>query len=227
MGVCVSQSSQQLPLPSLSSSQPNDQQSNTPSTRVLFSLNNSNPNPSIPNMSATVASVPITIAGEFKANSTGHVHNHTHNHDTNGTKYNAIAAMNASDPLQHYSYVPQAPLGEHDVEIKVAACGMCYTYIMSIPISIQSYVNDDNGAIGVCHSDIHQVKKFARSYPFVAGHEVIGEVIAKGSAVTLLEIGQRVGIGCQTNSCGTCRECTRGMSMSTLTNPLTLTRGYL
>lgn len=56
--------------------------------------------------------------------------------------------------------------------------------------------------IGVCHSDIHQVKKFARSYPFVAGHEVIGEVIAIGSSVTMLTIGQRVGIGCQTNSCG-------------------------
>ncbi len=39
---------------------------------------------------------------------------------------------------------------------------------------------------GVCHSDLHQVKNDWGNtlYPCVPGHEIIGKVVAVGSAVT-------------------------------------------
>jgi uncharacterized zinc-type alcohol dehydrogenase-like protein len=48
-------------------------------------------------------------------------------------------------------------------------------------------------------------------YPFIPGHEVIGTVSATGAEVRLLEVGQRVGLGWQSNSCGECEWCIRGM----------------
>ena len=41
----------------------------------------------------------------------------------------------------------------------------------------------------------------------VPGHEVIGKVVAIGSAVTTIAVGQTVGFGPQRSSCGTCTEC--------------------
>ncbi|CAG8769821.1 14540_t:CDS:2, partial [Ambispora leptoticha] len=44
----------------------------------------------------------------------------------------------------------------------------------------------------------------------IAGHEIIGKVVAKGSEVIKFNIGDRVGIGCQVSSCQKCEECTNG-----------------
>jgi len=62
---------------------------------------------------------------------------------------------------------------------------------------------------GVCHSDIHQIDNDwgMAEYPLVAGHEVVGVVIAKGANVKDLELGDRVGFGPQRTSCYNCREC--------------------
>jgi uncharacterized zinc-type alcohol dehydrogenase-like protein len=48
-------------------------------------------------------------------------------------------------------------------------------------------------------------------YPFIPGHEVVGTVSALGARVRGLEVGQRVGLGWQSNSCGICEWCIRGM----------------
>jgi uncharacterized zinc-type alcohol dehydrogenase-like protein len=48
-------------------------------------------------------------------------------------------------------------------------------------------------------------------YPFIPGHEIIGHVSALGSDVKTLTIGQRVGIGWQSNSCGLCEWCSQGL----------------
>jgi uncharacterized zinc-type alcohol dehydrogenase-like protein len=48
-------------------------------------------------------------------------------------------------------------------------------------------------------------------YPFIPGHEIIGTIKATGTEVLSLEVGQRVGLGWQSNSCGICEWCTRGM----------------
>jgi len=66
---------------------------------------------------------------------------------------------------------------------------------------------------GICHSDLHLIANDwgTSQYPFIPGHEVIGKVSAVGDEVRLLEVGQRVGLGWQSNSCGVCEWCTRGM----------------
>lgn len=62
---------------------------------------------------------------------------------------------------------------------------------------------------GVCHSDLHQVKNDWHNtlYPCVPGHEIVGKVIATGSAVTKFKVGDTVGVGCMVDSCGECQPC--------------------
>ena len=66
---------------------------------------------------------------------------------------------------------------------------------------------------GICHSDLHLISNDwgISQYPFIPGHEVVGTVTAVGSEVKSLQAGQRVGLGWQSNSCGVCEWCTRGM----------------
>jgi len=44
----------------------------------------------------------------------------------------------------------------------------------------------------------------------IPGHEVVGKVVAKGKGVSLVDIGQRVGVGPNCLSCFDCPECTKG-----------------
>jgi uncharacterized zinc-type alcohol dehydrogenase-like protein len=65
---------------------------------------------------------------------------------------------------------------------------------------------------GLCHSDLHLLdgEWQAGQFPLIPGHEIIGRVHSAGSAVTALQVGGKVGIGWQCNSCGHCDECTSG-----------------
>ena len=65
---------------------------------------------------------------------------------------------------------------------------------------------------GICHSDIHTAREEWGSviFPLVPGHEIAGIVEAVGSAVTKFAVGDRVGVGCMVNSCGTCENCAAG-----------------
>src|SRR3954453_19006620 len=64
-------------------------------------------------------------------------------------------------------------------------------------------------ASGICHSDLHARDQ---TYPFplpgVLGHEGVGVVAAIGSAVTTVEVGERVVMS--QSFCGKCRACLRG-----------------
>jgi alcohol dehydrogenase (NADP+) len=62
---------------------------------------------------------------------------------------------------------------------------------------------------GVCHSDIHQVRdEWANAiYPMVPGHEIVGKVLAVGSAVTRFKVGELAGVGVAVDSCGVCENC--------------------
>ena len=59
---------------------------------------------------------------------------------------------------------------------------------------------------GVCHSDLHSIDNDWKYsvFPLVAGHEIVGRVVAKGADVRDREIGTRVGIGPQRSVCGLC-----------------------
>lgn len=98
-----------------------------------------------------------------------------------------LAVHAAGAELLPYHYDP-GKLGSQEVEIAISHCG-------------------------ICHSDLHLISNDwgISHYPFIPGHEVIGTVAAVGAEVRGLEIGQRVGLGWQSNSCGRCEWCVRGM----------------
>jgi uncharacterized zinc-type alcohol dehydrogenase-like protein len=66
---------------------------------------------------------------------------------------------------------------------------------------------------GICHSDIHTAKQEwgEIKYPIVPGHEIAGTVAEVGSEVSKYKVGDRVGVGCMVNSCGTCANCKKGL----------------
>jgi uncharacterized zinc-type alcohol dehydrogenase-like protein len=98
-----------------------------------------------------------------------------------------VAAHAAGAELLPFHYDP-GELGPMEVEIGITHCG-------------------------ICHSDLHLIANDwgISQYPFIPGHEIVGAITASGADVKSLEVGQRVGLGWQSNSCGTCEWCTRGM----------------
>ncbi|MEM0897952.1 MAG: NAD(P)-dependent alcohol dehydrogenase [Verrucomicrobiota bacterium] len=98
----------------------------------------------------------------------------------------AFAAQDASSAFERFAYDP-GNLADDDVEIDVETCG-------------------------ICHSDLSMKQNDwgLTSYPFVGGHEVIGTISATGDQVTHLKVGQRVGLGWYSSSCGVCPSCLQG-----------------
>jgi len=98
-----------------------------------------------------------------------------------------LAAHAAGAELLPFRYTP-GDLKPLDVEVRISHCG-------------------------VCHSDLHLISNDwgISQYPFIPGHEIVGTITAIGSGVTTLAVGQRVGIGWQSNSCGQCEWCTQGL----------------
>jgi propanol-preferring alcohol dehydrogenase len=77
--------------------------------------------------------------------------------------------------------------GEHDLLIKVSACG-------------------------VCHTDLHIVEGELDlpKLPVVPGHQVVGRVEKAGPGVTRFKVGDRVGVPWLNWACGVCEYCRRG-----------------
>ena len=71
-------------------------------------------------------------------------------------------------------------------------------------------------ACGVCHSDLHIVDgdtpgfKGITKPQLIPGHEVVGTVVARGTEVRELEVGQRVGVAWLHHACGHCELCLGG-----------------
>jgi alcohol/geraniol dehydrogenase (NADP+) len=102
------------------------------------------------------------------------------------SKIKAYAALNQGQALQPYEYEP-GQLGAEQVEIKVEYCG-------------------------ICHSDLSMLDNewgFS-SYPLVAGHEIVGPVVAAGPLVKRVKVGDRVGLGWNSGSCLSCPQCLSG-----------------
>ncbi|KAK6006547.1 hypothetical protein QM012_006957 [Aureobasidium pullulans] len=76
---------------------------------------------------------------------------------------------------------------EDDVDIKVSHCG-------------------------ICGSDLHMLKSGwgETPYPCCVGHEIVGKAVKVGSNVKHVKVGDRVGVGAQSNSCGKCEDCKNG-----------------
>ena len=71
-------------------------------------------------------------------------------------------------------------------------------------------------ACGVCHSDLHIAEgdwpQFAGivKKPLILGHEIVGRVAEKGTEVSELHLGDRVGVAWLHWSCGECEYCREG-----------------
>jgi len=67
------------------------------------------------------------------------------------------------------------------------------------------------GACGVCRTDLHVADgEITAHYPVVPGHEIVGRVIAIGSDVAEIAVGERVGVPWLGRTCGTCPYCRSG-----------------
>lgn len=117
----------------------------------------------------------------------------------------SYAAPQAGAQLELYEY-DAGELAPEAVEVKVDYCG-------------------------VCHSDLSMIDNewgFSQ-YPLVPGHEVIGRVSALGAAAENkgLKVGQRVGIGWTSGSCGHCDACISGNHVNCQqgSTPTILSRG--
>lgn len=66
-------------------------------------------------------------------------------------------------------------------------------------------------ACGVCRTDLHIVDGdlAARAFPVTPGHEVVGEVAARGEGATRFATGERVGVPWLGGTCGHCEFCSR------------------
>jgi propanol-preferring alcohol dehydrogenase len=65
-------------------------------------------------------------------------------------------------------------------------------------------------ACGVCHTDLHAAKgdwPVKPALPFIPGHEAIGLVVALGTGVTSVTLGERVGVPWLYSACGHCEYC--------------------
>jgi alcohol/geraniol dehydrogenase (NADP+) len=98
----------------------------------------------------------------------------------------AWAASAKGESLKPFSY-HLGPLGAEQVDVEVEYCGICHSDWSVLQNDWQNTV-----------------------YPVVPGHEVVGKVIAAGSAVKGLKVGQRVGIGWNVETCRCCKPCVAG-----------------
>ena len=96
------------------------------------------------------------------------------------------AAQAADKPLMPFLFERRTP-GDRDVQIAIEFCG-------------------------ICHSDIHFTRNEwgMTTFPCLPGHEIIGRVVTVGKDVSRVKPGQRVGVGCFVDSCGTCASCKTG-----------------
>jgi alcohol dehydrogenase, propanol-preferring len=80
-----------------------------------------------------------------------------------------------------------SPLREHEVRLRVLACG-------------------------VCRTDLHLVDGELPNarYPITPGHEIVARVVDAGSAVVELRKGDRVGVPWLASTCGKCEYCIAG-----------------
>ncbi len=114
--------------------------------------------------------------------------------------FTAFAAHAPRDLLQEWTYEP-GELALFDAEVAVTHCG-------------------------VCHSDLHIINgDWGGSFPVVCGHEVVGEVVALGSAADPSLMGKRVGIGWQAGACLACEECLSGQENLCRSSRATCFRG--
>jgi len=95
----------------------------------------------------------------------------------------AMVLKQTGTPLEWTELADREPAGG-EIRVKVAACG-------------------------VCRTDLHVVDGELPhpQVPIIPGHEIVGRIVALGTGVTGLRIGERVGIPWLGHTCGVCPYC--------------------
>jgi alcohol/geraniol dehydrogenase (NADP+) len=105
-------------------------------------------------------------------------------------KIKSYAAIEPKGKLELFEF-DLGELGSEHVEIKVSYCGICHSDL--------SMLNNDWGMT---------------QFPFVGGHEAVGEIVAVGDNVKGLKIGDKVGLGWNSETCGYCEQCVAGYQIN-------------
>jgi len=84
--------------------------------------------------------------------------------------------------------IPIPAIKNHEILIKVHACGICHTEIDEI-----------------------EGRAMPSFFPIVPGHQIVGEVVEIGKSVRKFKVKDRVGVGWIYSSCGQCEYCTKGL----------------
>lgn len=106
------------------------------------------------------------------------------------TKIKGYAAFEPKGKFEPFEYDAGA-LRAEQIEIKVDYCGICHSDL--------SMLNNDWGM---------------SAYPFVGGHEIVGRIVAMGDQVKGLELGETVGLGWNSATCGHCDNCISGYQIN-------------
>lgn len=99
----------------------------------------------------------------------------------------ALSNLADNPTLLSYVDLPEPAVGAHDILVRVVVCGVCHTELDEI-----------EGRTPPSH------------FPIVLGHQVIGQVVATGTATQHFQIGDRVGVAWIYSACGQCQFCQRG-----------------
>jgi propanol-preferring alcohol dehydrogenase len=89
-------------------------------------------------------------------------------------------------PLR-FSEIEDPSPGEHEVLIRVSACGVCHTELDEI-----------------------EGRTPPSRFPMVLGHQVVGRIAASGTSAGRFRTGARVGIAWIFSACGKCKFCVSG-----------------
>lgn len=105
-------------------------------------------------------------------------------------KIKAYAAVEPGGKFQEFEF-DAGELRPEEVEIKVSHCGICHSDL--------SMLNNDWGMT---------------VYPFVGGHEAVGEIVAVGESVKGVKVGDKVGLGWNAETCMQCEQCLSGFQIN-------------
>jgi propanol-preferring alcohol dehydrogenase len=91
-----------------------------------------------------------------------------------------------------------SPIAGHEVTLRVTHCGVCHS-----DLHIQA------GGFDMGGGKMSSLERSGAALPLTLGHEIVGEVVEIGTAVTHVRIGEMV-IVYPWIGCGECRTCMRG-----------------
>ncbi len=99
----------------------------------------------------------------------------------------SLTSLDVNDQPLVLASMPDPVPEEHEVLIRVIACGVCHTELDEI-----------------------EGRTPPSELPVILGHQVVGNVESKGKNVKMLQIGDRVGVAWIWSSCGKCQYCMEG-----------------